>query len=359
MELEFKRDFQEVQKKWDAFWNDGKLARPLMNIIIPKQGVQPVEQPSSVLSTFDDYDKVIDQILGWAQSHEFIGEAIPSYRVQFASDHFSALLGAELVFHKNSPNTGWITPFVEDWDDVEIKLNRDGIWWEKTIQRIRAFRKRLDGKVLVTGPNLQGGLDCLSAIRDPQKLAMDLVMCPDKIKKALKQVTAAHKETLELLQKELDIENYGDMTRHQMYSSGSMQVPQCDFSCMISNEMFREFGVEPIREEVKLVKNSTYHLDGPDAVHHLEAICEIDGIDSIQWQPGAGEAMEKDWTNLYKKIDSFGKRQVLGGGGVLEIDHEYIKKLCGLCDKTKLFFVTTASSKKQAEDFLESLEKIA
>ena len=358
MELEFKKDFQETRKKWDTFWDGGKLSRPLMSIIIPKQGVEPVEKPSPVLSVLDDYDKVIDQVIGWAQSHEFIGESVPSYQVQFASDHFSALLGAELIFHNDSPDTGWITPFIQDWDDVEIKLQRDNPWWEKTIERIRAFRKRLDGRVLVTGPNLQGGLDCLSAIRDPEKLAMDLIMCPDKIKRALEQVTAAHKETLELLRDELDIEIYGDITRHQMYSSGLMQVPQCDFSCMISDEMFREFGVESVRQEVKLVKNSTYHLDGPDAMHHLEAVCEIDGIDSIQWQPGAGEAETMDWTDLYKKIDSLGKRQVLGGGGVLVNDHEYIKKLCRECDKTKLFFCTTTESVKQAEQLMSDLEKI-
>ena len=358
MELEFKKDFQEARKKWDTFWNGGELSRPLMSIVVPKEGVEPVEKPAMEASIKEDSNAVIEQLLGWASTHEFLGEAMPFYQILFAPDHFALFLGAELKYHEEQDETGWVLPFVESWQDTEIKFDKNNKWFQKTVEKIRAFRARCDGKLIIAGPHLQAGLDCLSAIRGPGKLAMDLVMEPDNIKKALEQVCVAYEEVLEALYEEMNVAEYGNITRHQMYSTGRIQVPQNDFSCMISEDMFKEFGLGCLDREVVPLDASTYHLDGPDAIRHLESICEIEGIKSIQWQPGAGEAAEKDWTDLYKKIDSLGKRQVIGGGGVMAVDHEYIKKLCRECDKTKLFFCTTAESVKQAEQLMSDLEKI-
>jgi 5-methyltetrahydrofolate--homocysteine methyltransferase len=359
MEMEFKPDFEDAKDRWTAFWKGENLGRPLVSIVLPQTDVEPVAKPSPVACVHDDYEAAIEQVLRWAETHEFVAEAIPFYRVQFGPDHFSALLGADLEFSPDSPDTSWCVPFVEDWDDAEIKFQPDGKWWEKTVERIRAFRARCDGKLLVCGPNLQSGLDCLSAIRGPEKLLMDVVTVPDKVKAALDAVCRAYDEALAALSVETGVEEFGDITRHQMYCRGKIGIPQCDFSCMISPEMFREFEVSCLEREVKPLAAATYHLDGPDAIVHLPAICEIDGIDVIQWQPGAGEAVEKDWTDLYKRIDSLGKGQVLGGGGVLTSDHEYLKGLWRELDSRKLFFVTSASSVKQANEFLEDLEKLA
>ncbi len=355
MELEFKPDFEQVKDRWSAFWKGEDLGRPLVSIVLPRPGIEPVAKPSSIACVQDNFEALIDQVLQWAQTHEFIAEAIPFYHVQFGPDHFSALLGAELEFNPDSPDTSWVVPFVQDWDDAEIKFQPDGKWWRKTIERIQAFRARCDGKLLISGPSLQGGLDCLSAIRGPEKLLMDMVMAPDKVKAALDAVCRAYDEVLEALSVETGIEELGDITRHQMYCQGRAGVPQCDFSCMISPEMFKEFAVPCLKREVEPLATATYHLDGPAAIVHLPAICEIDGIDVIQWVPGSGEAAEKDWTDLYKRIDSLGKGQVLFGSGISAADHRYFKRLWRELISRKLFFVTSSSSRRQADEFLEDL----
>ncbi|MDD5458039.1 MAG: hypothetical protein PHF37_01400 [Phycisphaerae bacterium] len=357
MELEFKTDFEQVRQRWDSFWKNEALSRPLVSIVSPKDGVEPRPKPSSVASVENDLNVVIEQLLAWADSHVFLGDAIPFYQIQFGPDHFSALLGAELKFHPDNPDTSWCVPFVENWDDAEIKFHPESQWWEKTIRSLRAFRARCDGKVLITGPNLQAGLDCLSAIRGPQNLLMDVITDPDKVKRALDSVCLAYEQALNALSIEQDTRQFGSITRHQMYCHGLVSVPQCDFSCMISPEMFREFEVSCLKREIKSLDASTYHLDGPDAIVHLPAICEIEGIDVIQWQPGAGEAAEKDWTCLHKKIDLLGKGQVFGGGGIPIRDYEIVRKMRQQLDCRKLFFVAEASSQKQAQNFLEQLEQ--
>lgn len=312
MQLEFKSDFEEARQRWAAYWK-GESDRPLVASVVPKPGVTPVEQPGYISGFSGDFEPVIDQALAWAQTHEFLGEAIPFYYLEFGADHFSALLGADMRVHEGSGATSWLVPFVDDWDEVRIEFQPDCYWWRRTVDFIRALRARCDGKLLITAPTLVAGLDCLAAIRGQEQLAMDLVIQPDAIQRALADVRKAYEEIVSALEKELDYATWGSINRHGFYSSGRTNVPQCDFSCMISTEMFAEFELPCLAHETEQLDHSCYHLDGPDAVRHIEAICSLPRMQAIQWQPGAGRGAQRDWMYLYRKIDSLGKGQMLGG----------------------------------------------
>lgn len=52
-----------------------------------------------------------------------------------------------------------------------------------------------------------------------------------------------------------------------------------------------------------------YHLDGPQAIKHMDALMEIDGIDALQWTSGdAGpDGTLPDWDVIYDKAIAAGK----------------------------------------------------
>ena len=50
----------------------------------------------------------------------------------------------------------------------------------------------------------------------------------------------------------------------------------CDFSCMISTQMYEELVVGELLEELDFLDASIYHLDGPDALKHLDRLLAID-----------------------------------------------------------------------------------
>ncbi len=234
--------------------------------------------------------------------------------MSFAADHFAALLGSEIRHHPDSPDTMWLEPFVEDWETDDVRFRPESRWWERTVEAIRAFRRRFDGQVLVYGPNLEGGLDALSAIRGPQRLVMDLVDCPEQVERALTAVNQAVDDVRAALDAEVDIARWGSTNRFGMYGRGLLDIPQCDFSCMIGPEMFERFQMPCLRHEIEPLHGSIYHLDGPGALQHLEALCTIERLHMIQWQPGSGN-YEKDWTAVYRRIDELGKGQFRWLGG--------------------------------------------
>jgi len=344
--LEHKPDFEEVRHRWTAFWK-GESTRPLVRIVLPKEGAKPVPHPPYLAGRDGNFEPIIDQLLEYVDTHEFLGEAIPYFVLEWGPDTFSAYLGAELVF---TSGTSWAIPFIEDWDDAEIRFRRDSYWWQLTVDMIHAIRKRCDGKLLINPPTLVANLDSLAAIRGIEKLLIDLIERPDRVKQALDQICAAHTEILEAYAQLLDFDTYGSINVEGLYTVGRQSRPQCDMSCMISSEMFREFVVPCLNYESADVDAMHYHLDGPGALHHLEALCEIEGLDVISWVPGSGEGQLQDWTALYKKIDDLEKGQTRGAS------HEDIKRLWREYKSRKLLFHTTAVSKSQAEDFLAELE---
>lgn len=350
MDLEFKPDFEETRQRWKSFWN-GENDRPLVRIELPKPGIKPVEKPSCFWAIDGNFEPIINQLLAWARTHEFIGEAIPFFYVEYGPDHFSSLLGADLKWNPSSPGTRWCEPFVKDWDNVHIQFRRDCFWYRRTVEFIRAVRKRCDGRLLVVGPTLVAGLDCLAAIRGVQNLLMDLILVPEKVKTALKDVCQAYKEILEALSVELGVEEYGSMNRHGMYSFGKINLPQCDFSSMISPKMFKEFEVPCLIQESKALDRVEYHVDGPGALVHLPAICGITDIDIIQYTPSPQE-VGKDLSGLYKEIDSLGK------GQAIIANPEKIKYLSREMKCRKIYFQTEVKSRKEAEHLLRELELI-
>jgi len=144
--------------------------------------------PRSYECTFGDPAPVIDKVLVWASTHDFLGDAIPSFRVSFAADHFAALLGADLKFDAHSPNTVWTVPIIKDYGDTDIQFLPNGYWWQRTVEVIRAFRAKCDGKLIISGCHLQGGLDCLAALRGLSELLLDLMDRPEEVKETLRRI---------------------------------------------------------------------------------------------------------------------------------------------------------------------------
>jgi hypothetical protein len=86
-----------------------------------------------------------------------------------------------------------------------------------------------------------------------------------------------------------------------------MYYVSCDFICMISPEMFAPTILPAIRWEIDQLGHSIFHLDGPGALKHLDALLAIPRLDAIQWVYGAGATSAKDWISVYRRIQSAGK----------------------------------------------------
>ena len=308
---------------WDAFWA-GTLGRPMFIGNVARPGAAPAPWVNPYRFAFtDDVASLAREVRRWAESREWIGDAVPGYQVTFGPDHFAALLGAEL---KDGNETTWCEPFVKDWDEVELRFQTSGPWWERTVQTIRALRTEFAGKLIVFRPDLSGGLDCLTSVRGAGELMEDLATCPDKVRRALTQVDRAFDEVIAALDRELDVAATGTLNRFGMYCSRRINVSQCDASCMISRAMFGEFQMPSLRHEMAGHDVNCYHLDGPEAVPHVPSIAGLPNLHIIQWRPKHNGRWRENWP-VYRQVDALGKGHVFQT--FLQLTPPDIAELCG------------------------------
>jgi hypothetical protein len=344
MELQYKPDFEATRERWAQFWR-GESERPLLYAVQPKAGTTPVRKPRPYDCAFGELEPIIHQALAWASTHEFLGDTIPFFMITFAPDHFAALLGAEIKRSEES-STNWVEPCLTSLEDVEVSFQREGHWWKRTLECIEKFRARCDGKLVISGTHFQGGLDCLVAMYGTQNLLMEMAMAPERVQGALGQVDKALAEARAALAEALDVSTWGSLNRFGMYSPGIIDVPQCDVSCMISEEMFNDFERPSLEKEIATTDASVYHLDGPDALQHTESLCAIEGLDMIQWMPGEGY-YDDDWCELNAKIDSLGKGQIFQP--YYKLSATDIERIWETYTSRKLFFHVTPEVRAELE----------
>jgi hypothetical protein len=342
-----KPDFDSCAHRWVAFWRGEALDRPMILAVVPKPDRPTAPKPYPIRPD-RDVSQAIAQTLAWAASHDFVGDAIPFLTMEFGAEHFATFLGAEMRYHETYDSTGWVVPFVRDWDAVELRLDRDSFYWRRTLEFIRALRASCEGRVLICAPALSAGMDALSAIRGPERLLTDLVDCPGKVRRALAQVRQVYGEVVDVLKRELAWDELGTANWNGMYHPGRTNTIQSDVSCMLSPRMFADFEVANLRDQARHYDAVAYHLDGPGAIRHLEAICAIEGIKAVQYVPIPRERPE-DVEALYDRLDSLGMAAVRNAGAA------EIKRLWGKSQTRRLVIHTHFATREAAECCIASL----
>lgn len=351
MQLQFIPEPNKTLEAWNNFWG-GTNQRPMILATLPQPGCKVVEPPP-YLTAFDcDFHDLARQLLAWGETHEFLGDAVPYYYLEFGPETFAAYLGCDLRLAEDR-STSWSVPFVEDWDQVEIRFRRDSYWWQRTLEAFDILRSTLNGKMMIAAPTLLGNLDALSSLCGPQKLLVDLIDRPEQVNRALAQVCQAHSEVLSALASELDMDHSGSMNVEGLYFPGRHSRPQCDFSAMISPAMFREFVVPCLESEAQDAGAFTYHLDGPNAICHVPALCQIKKLDIIVYAIGAGTE-DWDWSFLYDQIDRLGKGQIF----YYKMTPAKIKHAWQNYRSRKLVFYPSVATRGEIEVLVGELEEL-
>ncbi len=346
MEWITKPDGELAAQQWTRFWA-GEADGPLLAATVLRDGATPVAKPSAYTLGPDlEVDLFCDGLLAWAEAYEFLGAALPFVYLEFAADQFATFLGGELVF-PTAGEGGWSThPLAHaELATVDLRFLREGPWWRKYTALCEQMRDRLAGRVMIAAPTFVANLDALVALRGAPQVLVDLVDQPAAVERALAQITAAHGELVDAFAELLDVPAWGSINRHGMYSRRPINVPQCDFSCMISPAMFQRFVAPCLETEFARYGGGEYHLDGPSAIRHLETLCGLDDLHVIQWVSGAGNE-GRDWTELYRRIDALGKGQILGGPA------GSLARWAGELRTKRLFWTLRAASKAEAEAVL-------
>lgn len=326
--MEYKPEFEELRTYYEAFWNCEVLDRVAVSVTAPRAGCPQAgykwHKPSFVAA--EPVERILDAFEKEAGYIYYGGLAVPQFCPNFGPDVFSGFLGVRLNYSKDSDSTSWADwsePFLSNYENLSsLKIDSGNVLYKKYLELLNLGVERGKGKYIVGNTDLHAGFDSLAVLRGgPDKASMDLIENPDGVKKAMQVLFQAWQKVWDDYYGIVKDIQPGTTAWIGIWAPGKMYPVQNDFSCLVSPGMYREFFLEELLAEIEYLDYSIYHLDGVEALQHLDILLEIPRLNAIQWVRGArfeDKGIGK-WLPLYKKIQER-KKSIVVYPKVEEID---------------------------------------
>ncbi|MDR0989726.1 MAG: corrinoid protein [Prevotellaceae bacterium] len=255
--------------------------------------------------------------LDWYVAHSYLGaDILPVANTQLGPGSLAAILGGVL---EGGEDTIWIHPNPAFTDEIRFDENHPN--WLLHKELLRACKRRAQGHYYVGMPDLMEGLDVLAALKGTDAVLLDTALQPERLEQQVQQINDIYFKVFDEL---YDIIREGDEMAFCYFSAwapGRMTKLQSDISTMISTADFRRFVQPYLRQQCQRIEYTLYHLDGVGALHHLDALLEIEQLKAIQWSPGVGQPQggSAKWYDLYRKILGSGKSIMASWVGLDEL----------------------------------------
>ncbi|MFW5688895.1 MAG: hypothetical protein ACOC1U_04910 [Spirochaetota bacterium] len=354
--VRFHPDLDAARERVEAWWRHKLTGRPIIQLTAPRDNAPAYSGPAT-----DDLDAwwtdpryVLPRLDRQLHATAWFAEAMPVvYPVSTGLVSITnKYLGAPNVYIDRT--TTWSSPIIDEWgESPDLTFDPRSLWWQRTETLLRAgvtFLTERDYEAYVGIPDLNGPTEVLAGLRNPQKLAVDFYDNPDRIVPALRAVQDAWFEAYRR-STAIAHECGGYFCWMGTWSSAPMTDLQSDVSCLISPAMFDEFFLPFIREQAAAIDRTIYHLDGPDAVRHLDSLLAIDELDAIQWVQGAGAGRMSEWIDLLVRIQEGGKLVHA------TCDPDEVELLTRRLDPTRLLLVVRAGDEDEAIDVLAAADR--
>ena len=329
----YKLNWKETKEKFTNYWQHKNTGRPLMCVIARRPEVEqfsdgtPVEggyldqicqgkyynMPKELYwkdmeDKYQNAERIVARYRYFCDTHAFLGESFPNLNIDFGPGSTAAYLGSDIGFKED---TVWFKKCLDGWDGVpKLTFDPENKWFKKHLQLAKDCRALAKDDFYVDMPDLMENIDVLASLRGAQDTLFDLLDEPVKVGQRIQEVTDVYYDYYDRFYDVIKDKDGGNAyTVFQIWGPGRTVKLQCDFSAMMAPEDFRKYIQPSLRTQSENVDHVLYHLDGPAAIKHMDALMEIEGIDALQWTSGdAGpDGTLPDWDVIYDKAIAAGK----------------------------------------------------
>lgn len=320
--MRFKENWQETKQRFEAWWSRSGLDRPMMNFVVsrqtPLEKLETVTEPVSMEDFYLDAEYKVKKLRNYCRTHDFIADSFPCIDVNIGPGCMALYLGCKPIFKED---TVWYEVCVtKGWEEYgEIRFDNDNYWWKRQLEFIKKAKELSVHDFCVGIPDFVENVDILSLMRGMQATCFDLIDEPELIETLLRKIDDIYFQYYDVVRNIIKEEDescgFGSFS---IWGKGKTAKLQSDFCALMSPEQFRSFIVPSLRRQCKKLDHSLFHLDGRNAIKHLEALLEIDELDAVQWVSGAGQpdGASEMWYPIYDKVRSAGKAlQICIGDG--------------------------------------------
>jgi hypothetical protein len=305
--LELCPQFPKIARRFEAWWAHDAIDRPLFCGSINTRPQRPITKNLELLEQPERWleEKIQDLKL----THR-CGDFLPRIRADFGPVLISALLSpkTELV-----SDTTWVPAYInDDWSNApQWKLPTNHPWWKALLTILARTAGHAKGKYLVCTPDLGGSGDVLLNLRGSSELCMDAIEQPERIEQGVQAIYPIWWQAYEQLYVQTVERGAGLIHWLGIWSDQPYMIPACDFNFMIGPAEFERLLLPDISRQAATAGRAVFHLDGPGAARHIDALLEVPEIDAIQYTPGEGTNSALPWLDMFRKVQTKGRSLVI------------------------------------------------
>ena len=359
--MTFKDDWDETKQRFEGWWKGEAIGRPLMHVVGRKERPgEPLEDLPPKQKEFDA-GRIVADFKNYFKSHVFLDAAFPSVSADLGPGSMALYLGCEPEFMND---TVWFKECAQNGWDAYGPLVYDGNnrWWVKHLEMIAEVRELAGRDFLINIPDIMENLDILASMRGALNLCYDLIDDAEAIHGMLGKMESLYYKYYDAMYGVVKGEDgSSSYTAFRIWGPGKTVKLQCDYSSVMSPGQFAEFAAPYIERIARGMDRSLYHLDGEDAVKHLDAVLKIGAIDAVQWEPGDfnPDAGDERWYGIYDKVRSSGKGLWLAFRDGRPDDWlERADKIVKRYGAAGLYFIFPVMPEKTADGLLAGAEKL-
>ena len=343
----------EAAERMRAWWLGEPTDRVVASVAAPRAGAKPVSTRGSTRDRLIDADTIIHNLRATMTSRFYGGEAFPSYWIFPITMPMSAFLGCEPIFKET---TAWQFPVFDAWDGENwkpIRFDPDNRWWKAICELTRRIAAEPELPCLLSACGLGGISDVIANLWGSEAVLVAMMDDLEGLRGIRDRLIDAFRVMYDHLYEMVLPRQEGYFDWLNVWAPGRMCTSQSDISCMMSSRMFDDLFIEEIRQEAKHVDYFFYHLDGPEAIRHLDSLLDIEELDGIQWVPGAGASQDPmDWIELFLRIQERGKKIFI------TCPPERVESLLNTISHRGVYLSTYCGTENDARETLSTLKRL-
>ncbi|MHA1932845.1 MAG: hypothetical protein ACW96X_09915 [Promethearchaeota archaeon] len=314
-----KEDIDDAKNRLGAWWDHEIIDRPVISYYWPRNNASIAGLIDLIFFNFklaknpDAIDEIITDFEERVKNLFYGGESFPSFIPYYGAGIMAAVFG---VIPKFQTGTIWFNRPTSPNDIValleDVKLNANNPWYSRLLRVTEYAAQHSQNKYQVSMTDLGGILDVLSSFLGPREIILTMKRRPDIIDTCREILLEKTLKVYDDLQNIISKYNDGCNSWLNVWNKKRWYPIQCDFCAMLNPTWFKKFALPDIIAQAAHLDYSIYHLDGPNALNHLDDLLSIPELTGIQWVPGDGrEPMgHEKWYPIYKKIQAAGKNIV-------------------------------------------------
>jgi len=272
-----------------AFWHNESLGTPLVFALGEKPDFTPKPWQTSLSRKAWDLspDWHVNMVENYLYGTCFCGDAMPVASLMVGLDivNTAILAGGDYDYSGGADFIGFLPgsfsleETVPGFDPSHALVQNLEACYDKVIQRVGQ-------DALVNTPMTLDALSSLYGMCGSSAFLMKMLDKKGLIKQRVHEMTQTYLAFYDYFYEHLKVKGYGESASwFQVFAEGKFESVRCDFSLMLSPDMFAEFVIPELTQVCDHMDFTLFNMCSVQHARFLDQLSAIPNLDGIFWNP--------------------------------------------------------------------------